>query len=58
MLGRYEYNVVLGEGRAFRFDGWCGRAEVEGWFDAGADGASSGDLYARLAPSARPEASS
>lgn len=47
-LGRYEFNTVLGEGRSFQMSGWRGPAEVVGWLESGADGASSGDLYARL----------
>lgn len=47
-LGSYRYNVVLGEGRRFHFDAWLGAEAVRRWFEAGAEGASSGDLYARL----------
>lgn len=47
-LGSYEFNAVLGESRAWRFDGWVGAGDVRKWLLAGADGASSGDVYARL----------
>ncbi|NNK63583.1 MAG: FkbM family methyltransferase [Gemmatimonadetes bacterium] len=47
-LGSYEYNVILGERRRFVFDRWRTGADLEIWFDGGADGASSGDVYARL----------
>lgn len=47
-LGPYEYNAVLGEARSWRFQRWIGPEDVEGWLEGGADGASSGDLYARL----------
>lgn len=47
-LGRYQFNAVLGEGRSFEMPEWRGADEVVRWLEAGADGASSGDLYARL----------
>ena len=47
-LGPYEFNAVPGERRRFVFDAWVPGAQVRGWLDAGADGVSSGDLYARL----------
>jgi FkbM family methyltransferase len=47
-LGPYEFNAVPGEGRAFLFPDWCPGARVIRWLEAGAGGASSGDLYARL----------
>ena len=47
-LGDYEYNVIPGEKRRFVFDHWQERAELEAWLDGGADGATSGDVYARL----------
>ncbi len=47
-LGRYRFNVVLGEGRGFLLDEWVGSFEMLAWLAAGADGASSGDIYARL----------
>ncbi len=50
-LGSYEFNAVPGEQRQFVFDDWlrCGR--MLEWLAGGADGAdgvSSGDVYARL----------
>lgn len=47
-LATYRYNVVVGEGRAYRFTSWVAPDEALAWLAAGADGVSSGDLYARL----------
>lgn len=47
-LGDYEFNAVPGEDRSWWFADWLGEGAVEDWLDAGADGISSGDLYARL----------
>lgn len=47
-LGPYAFNVVLGEKRRFAFDEWMDRETMIAWLMAGADGASSGDVYARL----------
>jgi FkbM family methyltransferase len=47
-LGTYEFNVVLGEGRRFAFETWAGADGMLAWLEAGAGGASSGDIYARL----------
>ena len=47
-LGTYEFNVILGEGRHFLFPTWLDDRQAEAWLEAGADSASSGDLYARL----------
>lgn len=47
-LGRYRYNVVLGEGRDFVFDPWRNADAMLAWLEGGAEGASSGDVYARL----------
>lgn len=47
-LGPYSFNVALGEGRDFVFDAWRDAPAMLAWLDAGADGASSGDIYARL----------
>lgn len=47
-LGRYRFNVVLGEGRRFERDAWMSDDEMLAWLRAGAGGASSGDIYARL----------
>jgi FkbM family methyltransferase len=46
-LARYEFNVVLGEGRDFLWEPWRTSEAVVGWLDEGASGASSGDVYAR-----------
>jgi FkbM family methyltransferase len=47
-LGSYEFNVVLGERRDLAPGGWRSAKAMLEWIDAGADGASSGDIYARL----------
>lgn len=47
-LGRYEFNVIAGEGRSFRFPQWCPAGEAVRWLESGAEATSSGDLYARL----------
>jgi FkbM family methyltransferase len=47
-LGRYEFNAVLGERRDLAPDGWRSAAAILAWLEAGASGASSGDIYARL----------
>lgn len=46
-LGRYEYNVILGERRTPHLTRWVDAQGIRHWLDDGADGASSGDLYAR-----------
>ena len=48
-LGSYEFNAVPGERRRFVFDAWVPGGRVREWLAGGAGGASSGDLYARLA---------
>lgn len=50
VLGRYEFNVAPGEGRRLQFEGWRTGETVLQWLDAGAGGAPSGDLYARIRP--------
>ena len=47
-LGGYEFNAIRGEARRFVFDGWVTGERLFDWLDAGADGVSSGDVYARL----------
>ncbi|MGY6553113.1 MAG: FkbM family methyltransferase [Wenzhouxiangella sp.] len=47
VIGAYEYQVVAGEQRRFHFEGWLGVPVIRDWFQAGAEGMSSGDLYAR-----------
>jgi hypothetical protein len=49
-LGAYEFNVVLGERRDLDPDAWRSADAVLAWLEAGAAGASSGDIYARLVP--------
>ncbi len=46
-LGVWEYNAISGERRDFRFDSWQTPETMRGWLGSGADGVSSGDLYAR-----------
>lgn len=46
-LGAYDFNVVVGEGRDFAHHEWMDADAVIGWLEAGAGGASSGDVYAR-----------
>jgi hypothetical protein len=47
-LGAYRFNVILGEGRDFLFGAWRTADEALRWLREGADGAPSGDIYARL----------
>lgn len=47
-LGRYRFNVVAGEQRSFIWEVWQRPEATRQWLDAGADGISSGDIYARL----------
>ncbi len=47
-LGRYEFNAIAVEQRRYLFDAWRSGDEVVQWLAAGADGCSSGDLYAVL----------
>jgi FkbM family methyltransferase len=47
-LGAYRFNAVLGEGRSFVFSAWRSARTLLEWLDGGADGSSSGDIYARL----------
>ena len=47
-LGAYEFNAVLGEGRRLEFAEWKRADQIIAWIEAGAGGASSGDVYARL----------
>jgi len=48
-LGRYRFNAVEGESRAFHFPEWHTADGIRAWLVEGADGMPSGDLYARLA---------
>lgn len=52
-LGRYAFNVILGEGRQYHLRDWVDSVTMTDWLERGADGASSGDIYARRA-SAEP----
>ncbi len=45
----YEFNAIIGEGRVYEMDPWIGAGDMVDWLRSGAGGASSGDLYARLA---------
>ena len=47
-LGAYEFNAIQGEGREFLFSEWETPGQMTTWLESGADGASSGDIYARL----------
>ncbi len=47
-LGDYEYNVVAGEQRHFRFDPWQDAPTLLAWLEQHAARVGSGDLYARL----------
>lgn len=46
-LGAYDFNVVVGESRDFIQAEWMDAESVVAWLEAGAGGASSGDVYAR-----------
>lgn len=52
-LGSYEFNAIPGERRKFVFERWQSGEQIERWLRAGADGASSGDIYARLTDGVR-----
>lgn len=47
-LGDYEFNVIAGEQREYRFARWQDRGRVRLWLEAHAADYGSGDLYARL----------
>ena len=47
-LGEYRFNAVAGERRVFCWEEWCSAEQVRDWLARGADGISSGDVYARL----------
>ena len=47
-LGSYEFNAIPGEEREFVSAGWLTADQICAWLGAGAGGASSGDVYARL----------
>ena len=50
-LGQYEFNTAAGEGRRLRLGEWTTGAALLDWLEAGAGGAPSGDVYARIHPS-------
>ena len=54
-LGSYRFNAVAGEGRSFLWPDWRDAEATRHWLASGAGGISSGDLYARLDPTTRPE---
>ncbi len=47
-LGRYRYCAYAGEQRTPLWPAWRDAQAVHSWLNAGANGLSSGDLYARL----------
>lgn len=47
-LGRYEYNVAMGESQRLLFDRWVEATDVKTWLDGLPHAANSGDIYARL----------
>jgi len=47
-LGSYGFNAALGESRRYALPQWVDGPAMSQWLHAGAGGASSGDLYARL----------
>jgi FkbM family methyltransferase len=51
-LGRWRFNVSIGERQSWLFAPWVGADAIRGWLDRLAPEADSGDVYARLdAPS-------
>jgi FkbM family methyltransferase len=48
-LGRYRYNVALGEGFAFELPRWIDAEAMRAWLAARDPASDSGDIYARLA---------
>ncbi|MEL6913569.1 MAG: FkbM family methyltransferase [Pseudomonadota bacterium] len=46
-MGYSRFNVVAGEGGAFLWDGWRGKAELSAWLGDLPPDALSGDIYAR-----------
>lgn len=53
-LGPYRFNAVSGEGRSHLFARWLSADRTIRWLEAGAGGAASGDVYARLPSGERP----
>jgi FkbM family methyltransferase len=48
ILDTYEFNAVRGERRAYLFPAWQSAETMRHWLGQGAEGISSGDIYARL----------
>ena len=48
-LGRYEYNVTVGERRRLELNRWCDASEIRQWLAEHTHRAGSGDVYARVA---------
>lgn len=46
-LDDYEYNIIAGEQRRFRWSSWHSAETTRDWLQNGAEALSSGDLYAR-----------
>jgi FkbM family methyltransferase len=49
-LGRYRYNVSLGESLRLELADWVDAAAMRAWLEAREPTGDSGDVYARLAP--------
>ena len=49
-LGRYAYNVSLGESLAMEFAGWVDAGTLRIWLEARDPNGDSGDVYARAQP--------
>jgi hypothetical protein len=48
LLDAYEFNAIRGERRSYRFPAWYSAETILDWLRQGAEGISSGDIYARL----------
>lgn len=53
-LGAYRFNVIIGEGRQYRWPHWQDGAAIDTWLAGGADGTFSGDIYALRADGVEP----
>lgn len=51
-LGRYRFNVSLGESMRFLWPDWADAARLHAWLESLERDASSGDVYAKLEPAA------
>jgi len=47
-LGRYRFNVALGESQRLEHSSWLDAAVMAAWLDALPEAANSGDIYAVL----------